>query len=104
MSSSSKRPHLQSPVEKSYLHRQAILRASQATKKRFSSEEVAMPRASCQTSLVLSAGCQVAKPLGRDLVPRDSWVLCQLWVADLARKGREKLSALPICSAQHHVQ
>lgn len=35
MSSSSKRPHLQSPVEKSYLHRQAILRASQATKQTF---------------------------------------------------------------------
>lgn len=64
MSSWSKRLHLQSPVEKSCLHRQAILRASQATNKRFSSEEDAMLRASCQASLVLPAGCQAAKPLG----------------------------------------
>lgn len=103
MSSSSKRLHLQSPVEKSCLHRQAILRASQATNKRFSSEEDAMLRAPCQASLALPAGCQAAKPLGR-LSAWDSRALCQLWAPDPAQKGREKLSALPICSVQHPVQ
>lgn len=57
-----------------------------------------MLRASCQISLVLSAGCQAAKPLG------SLGVRGQLWVADLPQKSREKPSARPICPAQHQAQ